>query len=294
MAIRSKITYFPPPKGNARGPQQLALFNLKPENRWHLGYSPERKAEIAAAMPNTVAMTGLTNWKGDLDTKISGNGWAGDFDEIHQKVQARNPALSKEASIARTRNIQAERAKNQIGRTVARSTINPKLVSSIERISIDPSIGEGTQGMFIPELREMRLVSVPHENMDKEQILLHEMGHAADPNLKKRYGSDDFDFPVPSQRAALDEWGEIFDVQSEGFAEGFGQANFVPKKNGKPYERTYDDEPIRSFSKARFVRDHPAYKEGVKAGSKGKVIIPKTVKQEKKETPDWEQLSFDI
>lgn len=291
MTIKSNIEYFPTPKGRPRGPQQMVLFNVKPQNRWHRGYTPERKAEVEAAMPDIV----------DL---FAGSGhWRGDTPEMLKKAAERGTG-DVHATVDRVMAAKRSRAKNLITRSIARSRVDPKLLRTINGIEIS-GIKDDSAGLFEPFSRTVTLNDYDHPDdrgldpiHEREVTLIHELGHAHDPVFRQQ--AQEFQATGVDTRPEGD-FGRIAgdtnltDLRSEGYAEGYGTTNFIPRnKNKEGFFRVYDDAPIDVFSIRNPTRspirpaiEHPAYREGLKQGSEG--ALPKEEKK-KPAPPAWEQL----
>lgn len=290
MTIKSNIEYFPTPKGRPRGPQQMVLFNIKPQNRWHRGYTPERKAEVEAAMPDIVSVqAGSGHWRGNMPETVRKAAERGSGDVM--------------ATVDRAAAARLSRSKNLVARSIARSKVDPKLLKTIQGIEIGDS-HDDSAGLFEPFSRTITLNDYNHPDdrgldpvHEREVTLLHELGHAHDPVFSEqaqefqRTGVDtrpDSDFG----RIAGD-YENLTDLRSEGYAEGYGTTHFIPRnKNKEGFFRVYDDAPIDIVSIKNPTRkpiipaiEHPAYREGLKQGSGG--ALPEAVKAQ---PPAWKQL----
>lgn len=201
------IEYFPSPRSNPKGPQQVPLFNMKPRNRWRLGYSPERKRAMEKALPPVVLS----------DSNIGGQGWAGDFGQISQTVRQRG------GDNAKAREVQAVRATNRIARALSQSKVRPEELSNIQEFRIfNEHGGSAAEWNWAVDAIDM-------QNVTGHDALLHEIGHSVDPAN-----------PLSEQQSHVRGLGYTF-PRAEGFAEGFAQSRYVPSNvNPVQFSRGYD------------------------------------------------------
>lgn len=231
-------------KGNASGPQQGALFNMKPDNPWVRGYTPSRRAQIEKAMPKVrvepMSEMGETEseriqFKNDrIDhlrghEDLEGSRFSGNAEEIARTVRKRNPNMDDGAIERRVFEIQGKIASRNIGDTLSRSKISSPHLNNVSDISIGTSgLGvwgpsENSLGTFYHGDKQIRLARIPNKNQE-ESVLLHELGHSNDPNVAAHNGIGELVSPS----------GAHFNAGSEGFANGFSVAHHVLRRPNDP------------------------------------------------------------
>lgn len=237
---------------------QLALFTTKPEDshRYPRGYTPERMHEISDAMPPVTS-----DVPAGEGTHLGG---ASGIKRI-AKILDRNPSISLSDYNAQLEEGVDATARARLVDIYSRSRINPSDLRNVNSISIgnhnSPRSAVSGAGEFLVSSRRMRITHDSTRKGRNDSILLHELGHANDPELT---GPVDISDPAVLARV-------------EGKAEGYSTVNTVFHRNMKntPVIRTYDTMYHEDYGKIGALlnrvltqspdrsKDSSSYKEGL-------------------------------
>lgn len=207
---------------------QLALFTTKPVDaqRWPRGYTPERMRAVSEAMPEVTSITSQHE-----RTHLGG---ASTLERV-AKVLSRNPSISNSESTSRIASGEDATAKARLVDILSRSRINPKDLNMVENITLGPEGSHvapphGAAGAFDPDTGSLRILHKSGRTAAAgEHAIIHELGHATDPDVYK-----DMDMFDPGWDSEL--------AHNEGVAEGYSTVNYVRHRNSAnvPHFRVYD------------------------------------------------------
>jgi hypothetical protein len=229
----------PSPKPlNGKQFSQLSLFNIKPEGpgRWPKGYTPERQAEVAAAIPAVEVShhnDPIPNRPGMfLSSKTH---FTPSEDDPHQGTWAGTKESRRAAGDTHGRNMITE--------TIARSSIPSEDLQALPTFHVQNLQGAGgdygspgfpanemksnRQGGYVPDPESMargRIRIDPNASRAwNEHTLIHEIGHHVD------YLRSPQEFEDAPQ--VLTSRGGIASPLLEGAAEGYAAAHHVPRRD---------------------------------------------------------------